>query len=301
MESSGFDVQIYSEYNGPLSPIGHAKSSMQPQQVGTHSIHVMLGMPAGPHQQHHQHHHQQSHHQLHHNHSTTIDLCAPHQHQRLPEVHNLLPGGSPKMDHYKAMEYNNKLDYNGKIDSSSYSPNGNSCQNKIEYVNGGKLEAYSTNMKMDYNKSLDYVSAQQQQQASGITTITSNGKIDYSPSNTTTTTSSATTTTGGIGITKIDYSNKSDYDHMNNMFQHPQSIDSTSLNGINSKQRNKSIDDMNNGGGVGGGNNGGCDTSSTTLTGIGSDASSTTNNTKKNDNNNKKKTDSNGVKKKKTR
>jgi hypothetical protein len=265
MESSGFDVQIYSEFNGPLSPIGHSKVNMQPQQVGTHSIHVMLGMPAGAHPQHHQQlHQQQQHHQLHpHSHGTTIDLCAPPQHQRLPEVHNLLPGASPKLDHYKAINDYNKMDYT-KIDSSSYSPNG-----KLDYVNGGKLEAYS---KLDYHQQ----------------SIAGNGKLDYSPSHTATTTASST---GNA---------KHDYDQMNSMFQHPQAIDSTSLNGMGDKQRNKSIDELNNGGGNG--NNGGCDTSSSAATmTVPGDASSTTSNNKKNDSNNKKKTDSNGVKKKKTR
>jgi hypothetical protein len=264
MESSGFDVQIYSEFNGPLSPIGHNKATMQPQPVGTHSIHVMLGMPGGAHPQHHQqlHHQQQqqSHHQLHpHSHGTTIDLCAPPQHQRLPEVHSLLPGTSPKLDHYKTINDYNKMDYT-KIDSSSYSPNG-----KLDYVNGGKLEAYS---KLDYHQQ----------------TIGSNGKLDYSPSHT----GSAPPTTNS----------KNDYDQMNNMFQHPQAIDSTSLNGMGDKPRNKSIDELNNGSG------GGCDTSSSSAstTTVPGDASSTTsNNNKKNDSNNKKKTDSNGVKKKKTR
>lgn len=208
MESTSFDDQIF-EFTGPLSPLGakvihhhHHHNLLQSQQSGGHSIQVMLGIPGSQQSQQQQHHQQNS-----------PDLCT----QRLPEVHSLLPG-SPKIDHYKNMDYSN-----GKLDTTSYSPNS----------------------KMDYSKNMDY---------------TTNGKMDYA--------------------------NKMDYDHMNNIFQQPQPIDSNNMNGLNIKRKS---DDM---------NVSGSSTPTTSQCSGNSDASSTSN-IKKNDN--KKKTDPNGVKKKKTR
>lgn len=127
MEPPSFD-QIFGDFSGPLSPLGP-----KPITQSGHSIQVMLGMSQ----------------------SSTSDLCN----QRLPEVHNLLPG-SPKIDHYKNMDYSNsKIDYGGKM--GSYSPT-----NKYDYVNG-KLDNYSTSPKMDYGKPLEY---------------NSNGKMEYSTS-----------------------------------------------------------------------------------------------------------------------
>lgn len=128
MEPPTFDDQIFGDFSGPLSPLGP-----KPLTQSGHSIQVMLGMSQ----------------------SSTTDLCT----QRLPEVHNLLPG-SPKIDHYKNMDYSNsKIDYNNKI--GSYSP-----PNKYDYVNG-KMEHYASSPKMEYGKPIDY---------------NSNGKMDYSSS-----------------------------------------------------------------------------------------------------------------------
>ena len=122
MESSGFDDQIFNEFStGPLSPLS-AKAIQQ------HPHHIHHYMPNN-------HHHHQ-----------TIMLGNPndmHQSQRLPDVHNILPGSSPKMDHYKNLDYgphSGKTEYNVKIESSPYSPN-----TKVEYMNGNltKLEQYS--------------------------------------------------------------------------------------------------------------------------------------------------------------
>lgn len=73
METSSFDEQIFSDFTGPISPLG-AKQLTQ----GGHSIHVMLGM----------------------NPSNSSDM----RNQRLPEVQSLLPG-SPKLNHYKTLDY----------------------------------------------------------------------------------------------------------------------------------------------------------------------------------------------------
>lgn len=128
MEPPTFDDQIFGDFSGPLSPLGP-----KPLNQSGHSIQVMLGMSQ----------------------SSTSDLCT----QRLPEVHNLLPG-SPKIDHYKNMDYSNsKIDYSNKM--GSYSPS-----NKYDYVNG-KLDHYSSSPKMEYGKPMDY---------------NSNGKMDYSSS-----------------------------------------------------------------------------------------------------------------------
>lgn len=120
METSSFDDQIFNDFTGPLSPLG-AKQITQ----GGHSIHVMLGM----------------------NSTGSPDMCN----QRLPEVQSLLPG-SPKLTHYKALDYmGNKIDYNTKL--ASYSP---TPPPKYEYVNG-KLDQYSPNHmpKIEY-KPMDY-------------------------------------------------------------------------------------------------------------------------------------------------
>lgn len=131
MEPPTFDDQIFGDFSGPLSPLGP-----KPLTQSGHSIQVMLGMSQS---------------------STSIDLCN----QRLPEVHNLLPG-SPKIDHYKNMDYaNSKIDYGNKI--GSYSPT-----NKYgDYVNGSKLDHYASSPKMEYGKAMDY---------------NTNGKMEYGSS-----------------------------------------------------------------------------------------------------------------------
>lgn len=133
MENSSFDEQIFGEFAGPISPLG-AKQLGQ----GGHSIQVMLGM----------------------NSSNGNEMCN----QRLPEVQSLLPG-SPKLSHYKNLEYiNNKVDYNGKMTSYSPPPN---------YMNG-KLDQYSPNSnKMDYAKPMEYNSNNVKME------YANNSKIDY--------------------------------------------------------------------------------------------------------------------------
>lgn len=201
MEPSSFEDQIFSDFSGPLSPLNNKNL----QTNNTHSIHIMLGMPQN---------------------SQQSDMCP----QRLPEVHSILPG-SPKIDHYKNMDYSNKIDYSNGIKIESYSPN-----SKMDYVNG-KLEQYSP--KMDY----------------------SGNKIDYSPNS------------------KLDYSNKIDYEHIN-IFQQPHPIDSTTnLNGHSNIKRKS-------------------DDSSVNTTSSSSSENSAPSNSKKSD---KKKGDPNGIKKKKTR
>lgn len=130
METSSFDEQIFSDFAGPISPLG-AKQLTQ----GGHSIHVMLGM----------------------NPSNSSDMCN----QRLPEVQSLLPG-SPKLNHYKTLDYiNSKVDYNGKMNSYSPSPPTSSQQPpppKYDYLNG-KMDQYgapSHVTKIDYAKPMDY-------------------------------------------------------------------------------------------------------------------------------------------------
>lgn len=138
METSSFDEQIFSDFAGPLSPLG-AKQLSQ----GGHSIHVMLGM----------------------NPANSSDLCN----QRLPEVQSLLPG-SPKLNHYKTLDYiTNKVDYNGKMSSYSPSPPTSSSQQqtlgppppppKYDYLNGKMMDPYGgpTHItKIEYAKPMDY-------------------------------------------------------------------------------------------------------------------------------------------------
>lgn len=113
MENSSFDEQIFGEFGDPISPIG----AKQLNQSGR-SIQVMLGMNPN-------------------------DICT----QRLPEVQSLLPG-SPKLSHYKNLEYiSNKVDYNGKLPSFS--------RPSIDL--NGKIDPYSSNLgRVDYSKSMEY-------------------------------------------------------------------------------------------------------------------------------------------------
>lgn len=133
METSSFDEQIFSEFAGPLSPIG----AKQINPSG-HSIHVMLGM----------------------NGANSAELCN----QRLPEVQSLLPG-SPKLNQYKTLDYmTNKMDYNGKLTPYSSTPSPSQQQGaahqpppKYDYLNG-KMDQYTQQQitKMDYGKPMDY-------------------------------------------------------------------------------------------------------------------------------------------------
>lgn len=139
MESSGFDDQMFTEFSseavGVLSPLG-------PKAIQHHP--------------HHQHHYLQ-------HHTQTIMIGNSNgdinQHQRLPDVHQILPGStnSPKMDHYKMYDVkiespyspNGKLDYtNGNLKVESYSP---SSGPKLEYTTNGQ---YSPNAKIiEYSSS----------------------------------------------------------------------------------------------------------------------------------------------------
>lgn len=241
---SGFDDQMFNEFSpGPLSPLG-------PKAIQHHPHHHHYNMP---------HHHQ------------TIMIGGSSgdiiQQQRLPDVHNILPGGSPKMEHYKPLDYgsgNSKIEY--KLDSSPYSPT------KIEYLNGsGKLEQYSPSS----GKQLEY------------TTVTSNSQ--YSPNGKI------------IEYTSSGSNNKMDYEHIQ-MFQQPQPIDNNSqqqqtllVNGLNNNNNNnfkrKSEENLNSGSST---------PTTTTATTSASPTESSGNNGNKKPND-KKKSDPNGVKKKKTR
>lgn len=132
MENSNFDEQIFGEFGDPISPLG-----AKPLTQGGHSIQVMLGM----------------------NSVNPNEMCS----QRLPEVQSLLPG-SPKLTHYKSLDYiNNKVDYNGKM--ASYSP--------PSYLNG-KIDQYSSNSgKIDYGKQMEY------NPNNGKLEYISSAKIDY--------------------------------------------------------------------------------------------------------------------------
>jgi hypothetical protein len=120
METSGFDDQMFNEFSseavGVLSPIGPKAIQHHPNHhhyVQHHTQTIMIGNSNG----------------------------EINSHQRLPDVHQILPGNSPKMDHYKI--------YDVKMESTPYSPNG-----KIEYINSTtKVEMYSSgsDQKLEYN------------------------------------------------------------------------------------------------------------------------------------------------------
>lgn len=125
METSGFDDQMFNEFSseavGVLSPLG-------PKAI-----------------QHHPHHH---HHYVQHHQTIMIGNSNGeiNQHQRLPDVHQILPNNPPKMDQYKL--------YDVKIESSPYSPNG-----KMDFMNGTtKVESYSPNsgQKLEYTTNGQY-------------------------------------------------------------------------------------------------------------------------------------------------
>lgn len=124
METSGFDDQMFNEFSsdavGVLSPLG-------PKAIQHHP--------------HHHHHHYVQHQAIMIGNSNG-DI---NQHQRLPDVHQILPGNSPKMDHYKM--------YDVKVESSAYSPNG-----KLDYINGSKVDSYSpsSGQKLEYSTNGQY-------------------------------------------------------------------------------------------------------------------------------------------------
>ncbi|XP_055849898.1 homeobox protein orthopedia [Episyrphus balteatus] len=149
MEHTPFDDQIFGDFSGPLSPLG--AKPLQPQSG--HSIHVMLGMPSV----------------VQHSSPGVVEMCT-----RLPDCNTLLPGGSPKMDPYKSMDYGQKMDYVSVNKLSCYSPTP-----KYEYITA-KLDQYSPPggggggggnssnglIVRDYGKSMEYHH--------------NNGKMDYS-------------------------------------------------------------------------------------------------------------------------
>lgn len=130
MEHGAFEDQIFSDFSGPLSPLGSKPltPSASIQTSGGHSIHsVMLGMPAGSVVQH----------------ANSGELCA----QRLPECNTLLQqagagggGGSPKLDPYKTTDYvGHKMDFIGSVNKlGCYSPTP-----KYEYITTQKLESHA--------------------------------------------------------------------------------------------------------------------------------------------------------------
>lgn len=128
METSVFNEHLFHDYS-PES-VGGVMSPMAPKAIQHHSNHQYIS---------------------HNSHNTMLGNLngEMQQHQRLPDVQNILPGSSPKMEHYKSDYGIHKVEYNVKIESSQYSPN-----TKIEYMNGiAKMEPYSPN-----NKNMEYSS-----------------------------------------------------------------------------------------------------------------------------------------------
>lgn len=155
METSAFDDQIFGDFSTPLSPID--KNIAVPQPNG--QIHILMGVPS-----------QNSH-------SPNELQCGGGGggSQRLPDVHSLLPG-SPKMDHYKGMDYN-KMDY-GKV--GSYSPT-HGLQNhqimtsgaNVQLVNG-KMQTYAPmNVHQLQSNKIEYVG--------GVGMSNNHPKMDYDP------------------------------------------------------------------------------------------------------------------------
>lgn len=266
METSAFDDQIFGDFSTPLSPID--KNIAVPQPNG--QIHILMGVPS-----------QNSHS------PNELQHCGGNQ-QRLPDVHSLLPG-SPKIDHYKGMEYN-KMDY-GKV--GSYSPT-HALQNHQIMTSGANVQLL--NGKMQSYASMNVHPMQ-------------SNKIEYS---------------GGGGMSNVNHNQKMDYDPYHHsgygqhqsLLPHPSHMDGgggsmggglLSMNGMGTMKR-KSEESLNN-------NSSGSSTPNTILTSSSNgqnecgqsaggggqnhpSATSASVTPKKND---KKKSDPNGVKKKKTR
>jgi hypothetical protein len=170
-----------------------------------------MGPKAIPHFIPHHHHHHHHHHQ----HQQPIMIGNSNgeinQHQRLPDVQQILPGNSPKMEHYKtSLEYGHV-----KIEQQPYSPGGGG--GKIEFLNGTKLESYTSGSggKLEY---------------------TSNGQ--YSPN-----TKIIEYTTGPAGIT----TSTQHIEHIQ-MFPQPQALDGNQQNIINGDGnfKRKSDENLNN-------------------------------------------------------
>lgn len=257
METSAFDDQIFGDFSTPLSPID--KNIAVPQPNG--QIHILMGVPS-----------QNSH--------------SPHEmqcgSQRLPDVTSLLPG-SPKIDHYKGMDYN-KMDY-GKV--GSYSPT-HALQNHQIMTSGANVQLLNGKMQSYAPMNVHPMQA---------------NKLEY---------------VGGGGMSnnhpKMDYDPYQGYGQHQSLISHPSHMDGSmggggglSMNGMGSMKR-KSEESLNNSSGSStpntiltsssngqndcGQNSGQNHPSGTNVSGGGSSTP------KKND---KKKSDPNGVKKKKTR
>lgn len=149
METSAFDDQIFGDFSTPLSPL--EKSISVPQQPNG-QIHILMGVPSG----------QTSH-------SPPNDMqCGGGGNQRLPDVHSLLPG-SPKIDHYKGMDYN-KLDY-GKM--GSYSP--------THAMQAHQVMTSGANAQLINGKMQSYAPMNVHHPMQANTGMSSHGKLDYDP------------------------------------------------------------------------------------------------------------------------
>ncbi|KAG5679925.1 hypothetical protein PVAND_009461 [Polypedilum vanderplanki] len=122
MDSSNFDDPMFSEF-----PSDTVLSPMGPKAIQHHFIT--------------HHHHQQQQHP----HTIMIGNGEINQHQRLPDVQQILPGNSPKMEHYKT-----SLEYGHVKIEQQYSPS-----NKMEFLNGNKLESY-TGKQLEYTTNGQY-------------------------------------------------------------------------------------------------------------------------------------------------
>lgn len=247
-------------------------------------------MPMGPKAiQHHfvtSHHHHHPHHHHHHHHQQAIMLGNGNgelnQHQRLPDVHQILPGNSPKMEHYKSTTTTQSIDYGHvKIEQQQqqqYSPSG-----KIEFINGSatsKLESYSPSSSAG--------------NGSGKLEYTTNGQ--YSPN-----AKIIEYTTGAMSVPGVVTTTTQHIEHIQ-MFQQPQSLDHQQqhqhniINGSDGNFKRKSDENLNNLSGS---------PTPTTLTSISSnDGNSAGTSILSSPNKkpiDKKKNDANGIKKKKTR
>lgn len=195
MESSTFDDQIFGDFAGPLSPLG----------VKAHSVQVMLGMPSGggvggngsP------------------NSSSggagsSGDLC----HQRLPEVHSLLPG-APKMDHYKTLDYTGTKIIDYKLEAYG-SPTA-----KYDYLGTASSSSSlsPTKQLLDYGSSS--CSGGKQMDYSGLTSIAiKHHHMDYAPHSPQPPTAMMVVQQQS-GQSHLQSAKLSDYDHQQlQMFQH---------------------------------------------------------------------------------
>lgn len=255
METSAFDDQIFGDFSTPLSPID--KNIPLPQPANG-QIHILMGVPP-------------------HHHSPNNEMQC--NSQRLPDVHSLLSGSSPKMDHYK----NLGLEHYGKV--GSYSPPTHGLQNHQIMTSGANVQLVNGKMQ-GYNHNNN----------NNMHPMQSN-KMEYDPYQ-------------GVGYGQQPHHQQQQHHHQT-ILTHPSHLDSMGMggspmnNGMGSMKR-KSEESLNNSSGSStpntihtsssnGGQQNECSQSTPTGGSSGGGASGTP---KKND---KKKSDPNGVKKKKTR